>query len=105
MIARYRLVLNVPDRRYGCRRPVSLGAFRTVERALRRAERVLARHPSVETRWLSERWPFDCSLYDAKGPTLPNGRGVLVRLTDAEQSRLDAPIVLVPSVGELGWTP
>jgi hypothetical protein len=109
MVKRYRLVLNVPNKRAGhWRAPVTIGHFGTVERALRAAERVLARHPSEETRYSRERLPYSCSLYDGKKPSLHirgrgGSRGCLVRLSDAQFERLEAPTDLVPSVGELGY--
>ena len=105
MIKRYRLVLNVPDPREGCWRPVEIGAFRTIESALRRSARVLAKHVHEVTRHRcsSDRWSYTCSLYDAKAPTR-DGRGVMVRRA-ADDRRLEAPERIVPSVGELGWTP
>lgn len=68
MIKRYRLVLNVPNRRAGgWSAVVEVGRFRKVETALRAAERILARHPTEETRARCERWPWSASLYDTKG--------------------------------------
>ena len=108
MIRRYRVVLNVPNRFTGTISAVHIGSYRNVESALRRAESVLAKHPTTETRWSKERFPYHCSLYDAKGGTMPNGRGILVRRVyqdDSQNERLWAPVCIVPSVGELGYTP
>ena len=104
MIRRYRVVLNVPTR-HGYWTPTDVGSRRTVEKALRLAERVLAGHAREETRYHSPFRGFDCTIYDAKGPKMPNGRGILVRLTDEQSERTEAPVRIVPSVGELGWTP
>ena len=108
MIRRYRLVLNVPNSQHGTWTPVHVGSYRNRERALRAAERILAKHPTEETRYSRERFPWSCSLYDAKRGTCgTRGRGVLAYSWDdaASAARLEAPIYVVPSVGELGWTP
>jgi hypothetical protein len=114
MLRRYALYLNVPDPRVGHWTTAHLGNFATIERALRRSEEVLAKHPSVETRARAERWPYFCSLYDRKaargyragrGDGRKRGAEVLVRLTDTDNARLEAQRTIVPSVGELGWTP
>lgn len=113
MIKRYRLVLNVPKPQLGYHACVNVGSFRTVERALRAAERILSKHVQVETRYSHRSaWTYHCSLYDAKDVSVvtrgPHPRGVLAReayLTDAQASRLWPQETIVPSVGELGWTP
>lgn len=106
MKGRFALVLNVPDAVRGTWRAEPIGRFRSLERALRRAERLLSRHPVSETRFARERFPFSCSLYDAKRSWVgPRGRGVLVPLSPAQSARLEAPVSIVLSVGELGWTP
>jgi hypothetical protein len=46
MIRRYRLVLNVPRQNAGHWVTVDVGSYRTVERALRAAERILTGWPS-----------------------------------------------------------
>jgi hypothetical protein len=102
MIARYRLVLNVPHWHRAALDCVDVGSFRTVERALRRADAVLAAHPDVTAHGAAPKATFSCSLYDAKAPRGAKRRGVLVKLTDAQRERLEAPVFYVPSVGDRG---
>lgn len=108
MTRRYLLVLYIPDRNAGAWRAAPLGRFRTIERALRRSEAVLRRHPSVETRsGPRDRFGYFCSLHDTKQRI--HARGVVLPLaklaSQDDADRLAAPVELVASVGELGWTP
>jgi hypothetical protein len=94
MICRYTVLLDVPHG--GFWRPVSIGCYRTLERAIRRAEAVLAKHPSEETRNGPRSMGFFCEVWDER-------KGATLRLNEETALRLSAPRVLVPSVGELGY--
>jgi hypothetical protein len=77
---------------------------------MRAAERGLAKHPQVVTRaGGGDRHAWSATVWDRKrGQSVQaaprfayDSSGYRFELTP----RLDAPIRIVPSVGELGWTP
>lgn len=63
---------------------------RTFARAIARGEAMLAKHRSQETD------------YSARLTRLP---GVSIRRNGKEVAFVECPIDIVPSVGDLGWTP
>lgn len=89
---RYEVILSVPKPDKGCWHLVSLGRFKTKESAINRAVKVLSKHPTVETYSKRERWTWDCTVRDRKTNT------IVVEY-------VSSPVEIVPSVGELGWTP
>ena len=91
MLNRYTVLLAVPSKYYGNWTLHTVGCYKTRESAVNRANHVLAKHPTVETRAKRERFPYGCEIVDRK-----TGKTVDI---------IEAPIHIVPSVGELGYTP
>lgn len=85
---RYLVVLEVPEHNR-CWRPIVLGSYKTLARATRRAEQVLAKHPTEITRFGCRPLGFCASVLDVR--------------TGKQMASMDAKDRLVPSVGELGY--
>jgi hypothetical protein len=89
-IRRYEAVLWVP--RCGAWHPHTVGRYRTRGRAHARVVSVLESHVTTVTRARGERFPYYGDVRDSRDWALCG-------------ETIDAPVRIVPSVGELGWTP
>ncbi len=88
-------------------RVVAVRNLSTAERAVRQCEAWLESHPVVTTRFYYHRdtgRAFISRVADLKKS--PDGK-ILARKAypDGRGYRLEAPVTVVASVGELGWTP
>jgi len=89
MLNRYKLTLEQPHKYEAGWRPVHTRSFKTLDSAKRAAIRLLDRHPNEVTRGGRRPRSWTSTISDAR--------------TGWTIMHIDAPEVLVPSVGELGY--